>query len=61
MHMPSSMCSLSQLGLFGQVLIYPETGGSGGGQEAGGSQKQVGYPQVIKMEICISPETEYKE
>lgn len=59
--MPSSMRGFSQLGLFGQVLICPETGGSRGGQKAGGSQKQVGYPQVLKMEICISTEIEYKE
>lgn len=54
-------CATLQLGLFEQVPIHPETGGSGGGQKAGGSQNQAGYPQIIKMEIRISPEIEHKE
>lgn len=54
----SSVCSLnlSQLSLFWQVTIYLGTGG--GGQNTGGSQKHIGYPQMINMAICISTEME---
>lgn len=62
MEKASSTCNLnpSQLGLFWQFIIYPEIGG-GIGQMTGGPQKQIVHPWIIKMEIYISTEIEYKE